>query len=102
MEYHRTKDNLYVKERLGHRNIQSTLIYTHLVNFEDDEYTVRVSKDLDEAIKLLETGFEYVTDYNNRKVFKKKESIHFWCRVSGFVRNRVSRRPISLYGISGS
>ena len=37
--YHRTKDILLVKEKLGHRNINNTLIYTHLLDFgEKDEF----------------------------------------------------------------
>lgn len=44
--YHRTKDILHVKERLGHRSINSTLVYMHLVNFESDEFHVRVAKNL--------------------------------------------------------
>jgi integrase len=33
IEYHKTKDFLHVQRLLGHRNIQNTLIYTHLVSF---------------------------------------------------------------------
>ncbi|MEM2419860.1 MAG: site-specific integrase, partial [Candidatus Bathyarchaeia archaeon] len=33
MEYHKTKDILYVMKVLGHKRIQNTLIYTQLVNF---------------------------------------------------------------------
>ena len=29
MEYHRTKDVLYVMQVLGHKNIKNTLIYIH-------------------------------------------------------------------------
>ena len=63
MEYHRTKDILYVKEILGHKNIQNTLVYTHLVNFESDEYTVKVTTSLEGCTKLLEAGFEYITEF---------------------------------------
>lgn len=37
IEYHKTRDILHVKEVLGHKNIQNTLVYTHLVNFESDD-----------------------------------------------------------------
>ena len=48
MEYHKTKDILYVKQLLGHKSIKNTLIYTHLVDFDsDDGYTVRVAASLE-------------------------------------------------------
>jgi site-specific recombinase XerC len=44
MEYHRTKDILYVKELLGHKSIKNTLIYTHLVQFEEENaFIVKVA-----------------------------------------------------------
>jgi len=73
MEYHRTKDILYVKELLGHVSITSTLVYTHLVNFESDEWTCKVANNLEEAVKLVEAGFEYVTDMDSVKVFRKRK-----------------------------
>ena len=36
MEYNKTKDILHVKQLLGHRNLNSTLTYTQLVNFESE------------------------------------------------------------------
>jgi integrase len=48
MEYHRTKDILYIKQLLGHKNINSTLVYTHLVQFEhEDNFTCRVANTID-------------------------------------------------------
>lgn len=73
MEYHRTKDILHVKQILGHKSIQSTLIYTHLVNFEDDQFTCRVARTLKEAESLIEAGFDYVTDMNGVKLFRKRK-----------------------------
>jgi len=31
MLYHKTRDILYVKQQLGHRNIENTMIYTQLI-----------------------------------------------------------------------
>lgn len=73
MEYHRTKDILHVQERLGHRSITSTLIYTHLVNFEGDEYHVRTAKTLKEDEELLKAGFEYVTERDGVKFYRKRK-----------------------------
>jgi integrase len=81
MEYHRTKDILHVKELLGHKSIKNTLIYTHLVNFESDDWICRVANTLEEVAELVEAGvaelveagFEYVTDFEGRKVFRKRK-----------------------------
>jgi len=74
MEYHKTKDILYVKQLLGHKSIQSTLIYTHLISFdEDDQFTCRVARTLKEAEELIEAGFEYVTDMDDAKLFRKRK-----------------------------
>ena len=75
MEYHRTKDILHVMKRLGHKRIENTLIYTQLVQFESDQYHSAVAENTDEARKLIETGFEYVTgEYNDGgKIFRKRK-----------------------------
>lgn len=73
MEYHKTKDILHVMRILGHKNIKNTLVYTHLVDFNDDEYISRVAWTLEEACKLVEAGFEYVCDMENAKVFRKRK-----------------------------
>ena len=56
MEYHRTKDILYVMKLLGHKNIANTLIYTQLVEFEGDEYCSAVASNVEEAKKLSKLG----------------------------------------------
>ncbi|UCE29862.1 MAG: site-specific integrase, partial [Candidatus Bathyarchaeota archaeon] len=68
-----TKDILYTQRKMGHRNLKNTLVYTHLVNFKSDEYTVRLAETIHEACKLLEAGFEYVCDMNDIKVFRKRK-----------------------------
>jgi hypothetical protein len=58
----------------GHKNIANTLIYTQLVEFEeDDRYCTAVASDVQEARKLLETGFEYVCSHNEIMLFKKRK-----------------------------
>lgn len=73
MEYHRTKDILHVKQILGHRSINSTMIYTHLINFESEEFHVRVAKTLEEACKLAEAGFDYFTEIEGAQIFRKRK-----------------------------
>jgi len=58
---------------LGHKNIQNTIIYTHLINFEDDEYHTAVALNVEEARKLIEVGFEYICTHENRMIFRKRK-----------------------------
>ncbi|RLG98471.1 hypothetical protein DRO28_02570, partial [Candidatus Bathyarchaeota archaeon] len=69
----RTKDILHVKQLLGHKSINSTLMYTQLVNFKEDEFHIRVARNVEEACELVKIGFEYVTgEYDNGgKIFRK-------------------------------
>jgi len=77
MEYHKTKDIIHVQRLLGHRNIQNTLRYINLEQaiFKDyiDQFHVKVADSLEDACKLLEVGFEYVTDMNGKKLFRKRK-----------------------------
>ncbi len=72
MEYHQTKDILYVKQVLGHKRIENTLIYAQLAEelFKDQiEYVSKVAKTEGEACTLMEAGFEFVCDFNGNKIF---------------------------------
>jgi hypothetical protein len=74
MEYHRTKDILYVMKLLGHKNIANTLIYTQLVEFEeDDKYCTAVASNIEDARKLVEAGFEYICNHENFMLFRKRK-----------------------------
>jgi len=77
MEYHKTKDILHVKQLLGHKSVINTEIYIHieqaLYSQEDAEYITRVASSLKGARALLEAGFEYVTDMNGYKIFRKRK-----------------------------
>ncbi len=73
MEYHKTKDILYVMKVLGHKSIKNTLRYTQLVNPGEDEYVSKVAKTIDEARVLVEAGFEYVCDVEDAKLFRKRK-----------------------------
>ncbi len=76
MEYHRTKDILYVMQVLGHKNIKNTLIYVQLAEelFKDeDDYVSKVAKTEADICLLVEAGFEFVCDFNGAKIFRKKK-----------------------------
>jgi integrase len=73
MEYHKTRDILHVKEVLGHKSLNSTMLYTQLISFKDDDFSAVVAHSEEEACKLIEAGFEYVCDFNGNKIFKKRK-----------------------------
>jgi hypothetical protein len=43
------------------------------VNFESDEYCCKVAKTVDEASQLVEAGYEYVTEIDGSKLFRKRK-----------------------------
>lgn len=55
MECHKTKDTLRVKQLLGHKRIDSTLVYTQPVSFESDGYHFATAKTTEDTRKLVET-----------------------------------------------
>ena len=64
---------MHVMKILGHRSINNTLIYTHLIDFRDDEYVSKVGTTSRETCQLIEAGFEYVTELNEAKFFRKRK-----------------------------
>ena len=73
MEYHKTRDIFHVMQMLGHRSINNTLVYTHLIDFREDDYVARIAHSEQEACQLIESGFEFVCDFNGNKLFKKRK-----------------------------
>jgi len=71
MTYHYTKNILLVKKMLGHKKIENTMKYTQLVHFEDDEFEVATATNIEEAKKLLEVGFDYITEKNDIMLFRR-------------------------------
>jgi len=72
--YAKTRDILHVKQQLGHRKIETTLIYTQLLNLNDDEWTCKTAINVKDATALIENGFEYVTTTPNAlMLFRKRK-----------------------------
>jgi integrase len=75
-QYIRTRDIFHVKYLMCHRNIESTLHYMHIAKgLQDysDEYTVKVAKNIDEFTELFEQGFEYIGEYEDKKILRKRK-----------------------------
>ncbi len=58
---------------LGHKNIINTLIYTHLVDLENEEFVSKVARNLEDVCKLVDAGYEYVCEMNDAKIFRKRK-----------------------------
>ena len=75
-EYLKSRDIFHVKYLMGHRDIKSTLIYMHIaqgLGNNSEDYTCMVAKSINEAVKLIEQGFEYVTEIDTVKLFRKRK-----------------------------
>ena len=70
-EYAKTKNIVHVQQMLGHKSILNTQLYIQLVNFDSDDFNSAVAKNIEEAQKLIETGFEFVCDFEGKKLFRK-------------------------------
>ena len=77
MEYHKRPDMDHVRRLLGHKSILNTQLYVNMdkVFFGEsaEEYTVKIASNLEEACKLLEVGFECVTEFEGKKLFRKRK-----------------------------
>ena len=74
MLYRKTRDILLVMRNLGHKKIETTLIYTQLLPLsEEDEFTCKTAINIKEATELIEAGFEYVCEMDSVKLFRKRK-----------------------------
>jgi hypothetical protein len=68
---------------LGHRNLENTMIYIDLEQLlfktGNDEFHVKTAETLDEACKLLEVSFEYVTDMDGKKLLARNSCNRCFC-----------------------
>lgn len=74
MDYHKFQDLKRTQYLMGHKHSNTTDIYTHLLdNGEEDEYTVKTATNIKEATDLIEHGFQYITEMEGVKIFKKRK-----------------------------
>jgi integrase len=74
--YHKTKDPYFVQQQLGHKSIKNTELYVQLDHayFEgEDEFVSKVAKTEKDICFLIEQGFEYVTEFEGAKIFRKRK-----------------------------
>jgi integrase len=74
--FNETKSLPLVKEKLGHRNINSTMVYTHIVEFDEESqnYHHATAKDEKQAGELIDNGWTYIcTTPQNIMMFRKRK-----------------------------
>ena len=75
MDVHNHIPLFEVKENLGHKCISNTEKYVHwnrqLYQEKNDRYHFAAVSTIDEAGKLIENGYEFVTDMDGMKLFRK-------------------------------
>jgi integrase/ribosomal protein S27AE len=75
--YHETHNPLLVKEYLGHRSMDSTLLYIQLEKTlykeQSDTFNVMAIRDQEEIKSLLETGFDYVCQKDDLVFLRKRK-----------------------------
>ena len=72
--YNRTKDPIRVMRHLGHKKLETTMHYIRGITLnEEEEYTCRTASNEKEISELIEAGFEYVTEADGLKYFRKRK-----------------------------
>lgn len=75
--YHEPHDIVLVKEFLGHKTLDVTLLYIQIAKVlfrnESKNFHVKATKESDEIQGLLESGFEYHCKQNDLMFFRKRK-----------------------------
>jgi integrase len=73
-DYCKFQDIKRTQYLMGHKHSSTTDIYTHLLdNGEENEFTCKTASNLKEATQLIESGFQYITEMDGVKIFKKRK-----------------------------
>ena len=67
------KNPFVVMNLMGHKRLETTQIYMHLLNLEEGEWVCEGAQTKEQAIKLIEAGFQYVTSIEGIQLFKKRK-----------------------------
>jgi len=71
-----TRHPLLLMQHLRHKKLETTMHYIRAIVLdyeEDDQWIARTSKTIEEDAKLIENGFQYVTERDGIKLFRKRK-----------------------------
>jgi hypothetical protein len=73
--YLATLDPWRVMLHLGHKKLDTTQHYISGMKLQngDEEYTCKTAKTIEEVTTLIEEGFQYITEMDGLKIFKKRK-----------------------------
>lgn len=75
-EYHKTRSILHVKKVMGHKSILTTQRYVEFYreiygDLKPEDYVCEGASTVEEAKKLIEAGFEYVSKMDGVQLYRK-------------------------------
>jgi len=77
IEYHNTKDIMHVRQMLGHKGVNNTLIYITLESSiylqTDEHFTCRIAYNEQEEAELIEAGFTHINNRDNLAFYRKRK-----------------------------
>jgi integrase len=72
--YFKTQDPILIMRHLGHKKLETTMHYLRGIQLDgEEEYTCKSVTTIQEATQLIEAGFQYVTEMDGIKLFKKRK-----------------------------
>jgi len=72
--YYSLKDPIAVMRHLRHKKLETTMHYLRAITIGgEEEYTCKTATNLKEATQLIENGFEYITEMDDIKLFRKRK-----------------------------
>ena len=72
--YSSLPDPIATMRFLRHKKLETTMHYIRGITIGgEEEYICKTAKTTEEAIPLIEAGFQYVTDIDGTKLFKKRK-----------------------------
>ncbi|MDH5771169.1 MAG: hypothetical protein OEZ25_07785, partial [Candidatus Bathyarchaeota archaeon] len=103
LEYHRTKDPNYVKNLLGHKNIQNAGIYRNLeqaiFDERNDKFHSTTAETVEKARRVIEARFEYVLTYNDMMLFRKRKQKVYYLMSEPTICSFSMLLYVSMYSL---
>lgn len=59
--------------KMGHKKLTTTQKYMHFLDLDNDEWICKAASNAKEATELIEAGFDYVTEVNGLRLFRKRK-----------------------------